>query len=276
MDAAAVRSEASALADLALALVRINRDDTGEASEKAPQDLGHATIRLSIALEDLASAGEAAYAEMDSRFEPTRPPVDELAQERAELALLSAILAGDFALDSFAWAELVRRSDPPRRRKDGWVPLLWPKLMEKLDADPSDPMTSPARYLDVTLDAARDALVAHRDPELWPVVGTGTGGYFNLELVTLDEARLRLALRCLNRITIPYSPYLIETTSRSAYRQKVEAFVEASPILDRTARQNLRTAYRWAGIHSPSLASIAQRIGQLVRIYLGRRRVAGY
>lgn len=53
---------------------------------------------------------------------------------------------------------------------------------------------------------------------------------------------------------------------------KVAHLVDASSILDRTARQNLRTAYRWGGISSPSLASIAGRFRELVEVYLDRRR----
>lgn len=266
-----VRREASLLPALALALIGLDRDATGLRTEKPAHDLGHATIRFSLALDDLAAAGEAAYVESNARFEPDQPRGDGLAGERAQLALLSAIGAGDFALDAFAWAELVRRERPPEREKSGKVPWLWRDLMAELDADPTDPMTASARFLDVTLDAARDALGAHRDPELEQMTGTGTGGIYSLELITLSDARIRLALRCLDRITVPFSPYLPVTVDRSAYRTKVEHFIAASSLLDSTARQNLRTAYRRAGIASPSLAAIAGRYRELVELYLSRR-----
>ena len=146
-------------------------------------------------------------------------------------------------------------------------------LMDALDADPTNPMTAPARYLDVTLDAARDALVAHRDPELWPMVGSGTGGWFSLELITLSRARIRYAHRCLDAIELPFPVigYFVETSPRSAYSSRVDALVAASPILDKTARRNLRSAYRWGGFDSPSLAAIAGRFGKLVRLYLELR-----
>lgn len=266
-----VRREASLLPDLALALIRLDRNATGRRTEKPAHDLGHATIRFSLALDDLAAAGEAAFVESNARFEPDQPRGDGLAQERAQLALLSAIGAGDFALDAFAWAELVRREKPPERGTGGKVPWLWRDLMETLDADPTDSMTAPARFLDVTLDAARDALGAHRDPELEQMTGTGTGGIYSLELIALSEARIRLALRCLDRIKLPFTPHLPTTVDRMAYQTKVEYFIDASSLLDVTARQNLRTAYRWGGIASPSLAAIAGRYRELVELYLDHR-----
>lgn len=117
-----VRREASLLPDLALALFRFNRDETGLQTEKPAHDLGHATIRFSLALDDLAAAADAAFVESNARFEPDQPRGDGLAQERAQLALVSAIAAGDFALDSFAWAELVRLGDPPSAGRTAGCP----------------------------------------------------------------------------------------------------------------------------------------------------------
>lgn len=273
MYAADIRAEARALADLARALVSLKRDDTGQPTEKPANDLGHATIRLSIALDDLASAAEAAYEATDARFEPARPVVDVLAPERAQLALLSAIFAGDFALDSFAWAELVRRKVPPKRGKDGKMPFLWSTLMAVLDADPTDAMTPPARYLDVTLDPARDALVAHRDPELWPMVGSGTGGWFTLTMIPSRRGRFRIAQRCLDAIKLPIElvPWFAAKSRRMVYSGRVEALVAASSLLDGPARKKLREAYRWGGFESPSMAAIASRFGQLIRLYLAHR-----
>jgi hypothetical protein len=271
MDVAdALRGEAGLLRNPALRLIRMNRDETGEASEKPAHDLGHATVRFSLALEALADAADAAQRESEARFDRSPPPGDGLAGERAQLGLLSVVFAGDFALDSFAWAELVRRGDPPRRGKDGRVPILWPRLMEKLNAGPTDPITAPARFLDVTLDAARDALGAHRDPELEQMVGSGTGGYFSIDLVTLDPARIERARRCLDRIVLPlpYAPSMVESSPQGAYRMKVQRVIGASSILDGPARADLRRAYRWGGITSPPMAQIAARFRQLVDIYI--------
>src|SRR5258708_2493381 len=128
------------LQDTALAPFTLQHEVTGQPTEKPAHQLGHATIRFAIALEALADAGEAAMFASEARFEPNHPPGDELAGERAQLALLSAIAAGDFALDAFAWAELVRRGWLLTRKADGRIPVLWSKLMVELDAAPNDQM----------------------------------------------------------------------------------------------------------------------------------------
>jgi hypothetical protein len=271
-------AEATGLAHLASALIGIRGDNTRETSEKASRDLGRATIRFSIALENLAAAATTAADAMEARFDRPAEPVDPLATERAELALLSAILAGDFALDSFAWAELVRRKATLGRDLHGKLAVPWSTFMDQIDADPSDEMIRPARFLDVTLDAARDALVAHRDPELWPMWGSGTGGWFSLDLVTLDDVRVRRALDALEQITLPapFGPPVARISSRSEYSSIVDHLVGASLVLDRNARLLLRSAYRWGGFSSPSLATIASHYGHLVRLYLARRGVTGF
>lgn len=269
--------EAQSLADLARKLIGIRREATHRRTEKPANSLGHATIRFSIALDHLATAGAAAADAMESRFAPVRPPGDELAVERAELALLSAIFAGDFALDAFAWAELSRRSRRLRLKheKDGRVPVPWATFMDTLDGELRNPMTSRARYLDVTLDAARDALGAHRDPELELMTGSGTGGWFTVQLVSLSPARIRYALRCLDEIelAVPVTGYFVPTSPHSEYSSRVDALVAASSLLNKHGRRKLRAAYRWAGFESPSLTAIARQFGILVRLYLEHRRV---
>lgn len=271
-----LRREAETLEALARELVALRRDETGGASEKAANDLGHATVRFSIALDDLADRSLALSRDTDPDDRPGDP--DPLAWERATLALLSATLAGDVALDALAWAELTRRGKPPREDpRSGRIPTLWPELMKAIDDEPAEPMTRHARFLDVTLDAARDAIVAHRNPHLWDVRMSGTGAPFRLDLITLERPRLVRAIRRLRGIQPsigrpPFRPRMDDATLRWMFEQDVERLVYMAPSLGPNERKRLRECYRIAGISSPDLANLAGAFAALVGIYLERRR----
>lgn len=271
---------ADSLEDLARRLVAIRREDTGTTTEKPANELGHAVVRFAISLGDLATASESGYRTIQAMTEPD-PGADPLGAERAELALLSAILAGDVGLDSLAWAELVRRKLLPGRGPGFKVPMLWPNFMialEAPDADPADPMLVPARHLDVTLDAARDAIVAHRDPELWPMRSSGSGpdgiDAIGLTLVTTDDYRVRAALQALDSLPWPLSraaPSDPREGLRTRYDLRVRTAVSAAGRLDARGRSTLRKAYRLGGMTTPDLGTMAEWFARLVSLYLERR-----
>lgn len=278
-----LRTAADRLEALAGQLVAIDCDGTGRPSEKAAQDLGHAVVRFALALSDLAAWSDATHLYYGDVF-AGRPAADPLAEEHAELALLSAILAGDVALDAFAWAELVRRGRARlRRRGDGKIPPLWPLLLDELEAsaaDPADRMLRLARLLDVNLDAARDAIVAHRDPELWNVAQSGSIGDaatpLGLSLVTFDHERLRTALRVLVRVVPgvlgPAPDDLPEGGLRDAYEDVASFAAAVASELGPGARQDLRTAFRLGGIETRPLDAVAGWLADLVALYLECRR----
>ena len=274
-----LRSEAKVLERLARQLVAIDRDTTGQPTERPAQELGHAVVRFSIALADLATAAEVGFRTAESWFprDPDSPsgPVDDLGMERAELALLSAVVAGDVALDYLAWAELVRRGEVPiKRGRDGKLPVLWSVLMARLDAEPTNPMRPIARSLDVTLDAARDALVAHRDPELFPSRSIGTGSLLGLTLTTWDAERVAAALNTLPTIgggSRPPATADAIANRQSGYDDLASTLVDAAVILGPDDRMNLRKAFRMAGIRSPSMVRIARWYRGLVELYLAAR-----
>ena len=235
----------------------------------------------SISLRELAAAGSAAWQTAQSGFSdaPT-DGVNDLGIERAQLALLSATMIGDMVLDAFAWAELVRRGkwSPWVRgeRQHDRAPVLWTDLMSVLDSPPptGDPMLAPARYLDVTLDAARDMLVAHRDPELEMIRGTGNLSPFTLHLFNIKQERLDAAYEVLTELWPPVVDVVSEpppTFWRSPVRARVATLVELSDTLGGDKRQSLRRVYRLVGIASPDLSSIAGRVALLTKLYLAAR-----
>lgn len=272
-----LRKRADRLQELATVLVKLDRQVSGE-SEKAAHDLGRATVRFALAIRDLAEAGIGHRASLEAMFESPATPVDPLASERAELSLLSALLAGDVALDAFAWAELVRlNARPARHARTGQLPTMWPALMKRLDANPGDPMTNSARFLDVSLDAARDAIVAHRDPDLWSIRGAGTGMAFSLDLMTLSDHRTLAALNAIRHLPPPMPELPPAEISigelRALYERRIEMLMYSAPALGSDQRIALKKALRFGGSSAPPLHEIAHRFARLVQLYLDRRRL---
>ena len=264
-------------------------EDTGASSEQPAHDLSRALAIWSIALEELAFAGlpvfEAGIAD-PSVLNLSRSTIPEawqrtddyIAIERAQHRMLSAAMAGDIVLDSFAWAELIRRDVWRPGPGDGsFVVVLWTLLMTELDRPEcdSDPMRQAARYLDVTLDAARDMLVAHRDPELVLIRGASNWGSFSLDLDTFSIDRLAASLDTMRQIMSPVPRQDLDRSSEMSLRIAIDR--EMALLLGRARhlspsdRKKMRRAYRIAGMHSPSFAAIAERVASLVELYLAAR-----
>jgi len=272
-------------------LIAIEREQTGEPTEEPAHELARALAIWSISLDHLHAAGVGAWKQMDP-----------LSIERAQLALLSSTAIGDIVLDAFAWAELVRRREwrswrhrhvaqrceeraarrarrKPRNKERDRVPVPWTILMSVLDdGDADDRMIQPARYLDVTLDAARDLLVAHRDPELMLMRGASSYGPPTLDLRTLDRRRLAAALALVATIPSPFPrprPQAGAGWIRHAIDQEVSRHIALAGRLDGQGRKTLRRVLRLVGAHSPDMSAIANGVLQLVDDYIDRRSLRG-
>ena len=266
-----LRSQADRLREIEL-------DDIGRPTEEPAHDLARAVVIWSIALRELAPAGLAALTGHVAGIHDGSP-ADDLVWERAQLRLLTAVVAGDVLLDSLAWAELVRRKrwEPPQHTGLAKVPVLWTVLMKVLD-EPSasnDPMRPPARYLDLSLDAARDMLVAHRDPELHMMRGAASWGRFTIDLFPHEQDRLETALEQARgiRTSVDYLPPDPADTQdlAGAFASRTEILLQMAVELGAEDRRKLRSAYRIGGISSPSLGAIAERVCVLVDLYLAAR-----
>jgi hypothetical protein len=258
----------------AVDLIAVRREDTGESTEQPAHDLARALAMWSICLRRLAEAGPGVWALMESGYPDGKQRAsDPFAIEGAQVAMLSATVIGDTVLDAFAWAELVRRQrwrpwQPGDRGPWDRLPVLWSELMGVLDAAPDDPMTGPARFLDLTLDAARDMLVAHRDPELMLLRGASDVGTFSLHLRTMDDARLEAAFGVLRGIpgARPWSG-----GGRFGFEREVERLIGQAASLDRSDRLLVRHAYRLGGINLPDLGQIADAVLTLIDRYIDVR-----
>jgi hypothetical protein len=107
----------------------------------------------------------------------------------AEVDATNALVAGDLAVDAFAYAELVRGEAAPTWIPGGKIPGMWEPLVKLLESAPTDTMLRPVRYLDVTLTPARDLLVAHPDPTTYYMPAFDSLGQVQLARPAVDAER---------------------------------------------------------------------------------------
>lgn len=246
---------------------------SGRPMARAISELERSVAYCIVALRRLAESGIAAWDALDSRFpfDPVdRPPnpsktPDPFATLGAELDVITCLLTGDMVLEDLAYAELVRREQAPEwtpgKQK---TPSMWPKLMKLLDGVPTDQMTEPARYLDVTLAYARDVLVAHRDPTIHYFPSFSNRGQVTLTRAAVDPYREAKAAELVKGLTdeINHRPHGLDS------RDLLQRLVSLSSRLDKEQRERLRTAYRYVGFESPPLGDMMRRVSHLLRLYL--------
>jgi hypothetical protein len=260
---------AADLEALARQLFAINRDATGRGGEEHTRELARLVAFWMAALRRLAASGPGAWSAMETRFDrdPTERPVDHKdppegpAEFVAELDVLTAFIVGDMVLDALAYAELVRRDKVPTWRPGDRVPDIWPRFMELLDADPADPMTQPARLLDVTLVHARDVLVAHRDPTLWSLPMYLSEGAVVLHRVTIDEDRKARAAAELDAVNAGLEFSWPETD----YKRLLGLVIAIAGNLGPDARGGIKRAYRLAGFDAPPMTRMVEATVRLLR-----------
>jgi hypothetical protein len=261
---------AAELEDRARAIATNGRGLTGHLVARATGELVRSTVYCVIALRRLSESGIAAWEAIDSRFppDPADPPrdpskaTDPFADRKAELDVISCLLSGDMVLDDLAYAELVRRNLTPEwEAGQERMPSMWPRLMRVLDAEPADPMTGPARYLDVTLVHARDVLVAHRDPTIHYLPSYSNSGQVTLTRANIDPVRDTAAAERVSALAaeLEYRPYGLDT------RTLLDHLVALSPRLGREQRETIKTAYRYSGFESPHLTEMMTRVSRLLR-----------
>lgn len=245
---------------------------SGRPVARATNELARSVAYCVIAIRRLAESGIAAWNAIDLRFppDPDDPPRDEsktpdpFAELVAELDVITCLLAGDMVLEDLAYAELIRRGKAPEWTPgEEKMPSMWPRLMKVLDGEPTDPMTEPARYLDVTLAHARDVLVAHRDPTVHYFPGFTNWGQVTLTRATVDRDRESAAAERVQALAeeINYLPHGLDA------RMLLDHLVSLSPKLDKRQREVIRTAYRYAGFESPPLGDMMQRVSRLLRLH---------
>jgi hypothetical protein len=133
--------------------------------------------------------------------------------------------------------------------------------MAILDDGLPEPMTDPARYLDVTLAVARDVLVAHRDPAAVELPMFASWGEVKLHRPVLHDDRKAEAERILRELNEGLEhPW--PTVWGSA--QLLETMIAVPRVLTRDVRNGIHRAYRAAGFDSPDLTEIARQVIRLV------------
>ena len=136
----------------------------------------------------------------------------------------------------------------------------------------TDPMRRHARFLDVTLDAARDMLVAHRDPELLLMRSATNLGAFSLHLTTLDEARIAAAVNVLRTMPFPVpQPQLDKARRGLELESAISTLLDVAGTLGPKERAQLRRVYRLGGLEAPDMTTIALRVGKLLDLYIDAR-----
>lgn len=269
-------SVANELEDAARFLLGVDSEPLPPSRRTATTELGRSTAGWMIATRRVARSGAAAWDAHEARFprDPDDPPLEPApefpegpATRVSELDVISAFITADMTLDDLAWAELVRREQAPTWRHGvDQVPTMWPPFMALLDAEPSDPMTRDARYLDVTLAFARDVLVAHRDPTVHYFPAWSSWGEVRLARHSVEPERQAAALERLQAVNATLQ---FPWREDDDYRELLDRLVAIAGRLDASQRAGIRAAYRHAGFESPSLADMTRAALKLLRIHTG-------
>lgn len=255
------------LEGLAHGLFAMNREGAGHGGEEHTRELARSVAYWMVTLRRLAASGPGAWAAIDARFEPSTEKAaasaDNPAEFVAELDVITAFIVGDMVLDGLAHGELYRRGKMPTWTPGKKVPELWPKFMDLLDAEPSDPMAALARYLDLTLVHARDVLVAHRDPTLWSIPTFMNDGSVLLHRAAIEPERRAAAMVELEKAKAGLGFAWGETD----YQRLLDFVVELAGRLDPAARASVKNAYRLAGFDAPPISRMVETTIRLLRLH---------
>ena len=245
-----LQSAADDLERVARALLGIEHAD--RPTDRPSQQLGRAVARWMIATRRLATSGIAMWASGSPNAEP---PADlpGPAQMVAEVDATNALVAGDLAVDAFAYAELVRRKAAPTWKPGQRIPGMWEPLVRLVEAESSDAILRPVRYLDVTLAPARDLLVAHPDPTTYDMPSFMSMGHVQLARPSVDPEREAAALDALR---LAAKDQRVSYGLDADYHRLLDYLQAIAGLLDRPAREAMKRAYRLAGYDAPPMTTI--------------------
>jgi len=232
MHEARIRAQARALAQLAVALTSVTRDETNTTSELPTHDLGHAIARLAVTLNRVAQPWDLTDGadEADQVLLGERPFADTQA----------AFLFGSQILDCFARVELARRDDPP--------PHTWKALVKHVDDHPWDPMTPGVRYLNVALGFGRDLVIEHYAADQYPGASYSGGADITLSRIApADEAGEPYGSAVALLRDALGAPANSGASPAAEYHELADRAMEAAPALDFRRAGLVRQAFRLAG-----------------------------